>query len=904
VVSHGVRSGRSLVFVLAVALGALAPGIAAAQTAEIARGRVAMLEGRYDDAAAAATSAATDPSTRVDAQTLLGEARMARGRLDEAETAFRAVEDDEAAHRARVMLGRLLIRRGRDGAARVPLMRVIRAYNDDVITRRDAAGLAYVGMAAAMLGSAHDANDAFTQAARADRTRAETQLEWAELFLEHEDAGHAEECVRDALAASPNDARAHALSARVLLAQSFDFAGARRAVDEALAVNPSLVMAHVTLANLALRDLDLVTADRHLDDALAIDPTDLEALSVRAAVRFVEGNSRAFETALSAVLAQNPRFSHAYSIIADHADWEHRYADIVTLARRALALDPHDARAEATLGINLLREGEETDGLEALRHAFARDAFNVRVYNLLNLFEGALTRDYETFDARPFVFRMHREERPVLSRYVPRTLAAAYADMRRRYHFTPRGPIHMELFATTQHFAVRTSGLPSLGAQGVCFGRVVTALSPRGGEFDWAEITTHELSHVFHVQLSHSRVPRWFTEGLAEHETNIARPEWRREDDHRLYRYLTDGRLPPLRDMNAAFTHARSADGMLTAYYAASRVVAYLDERFGFPALVTMLREWGRGRSTEEVFTRALHVDVDTVDADFRAAELARLSRYTDDFTVDLTSYDDLEGARARAAASPSDAVASAELAAAALGQGEAVEALRAAQAAVLLDPHQPIARFVLASLGVTRHDAAETETHLADLRASGHVGYDLEIMAAGAAIARSDAAGARAALERAIALDPGRIDAHHALYLVSGESSDVETRLREARVIVTMDEHAREPLAFLLDQLDARGETVSLDAVVERTIYADPERARGHELLARSYLRRGRGADALYEVETWALLAPNEVGPVALLRAEALHALHRDREARAAIDAAVSADPTLRARADAILGP
>mgnify|MGYP001575355125 CR=1 FL=1 len=42
--------------------------------------------------------------------------------------------------------------------------------------------------------------------------------------------------------------------------------------------------------------------------------------------------------------------------------------------------------------------------------------------------------------------------------------------------------------------------------------------------------------------------------------------------------------------------------------------------------------------------------------------------------------------------------------------------------------------------------------------------------------------------------------------------------------------------------------------------------------------------------------------GTVALLRAETLHALHRDRDARAAIEVAVAADATLRERADAIL--
>ena len=96
-------------------------------------------------------------------------------------------------------------------------------------------------------------------------------------------------------------------------------------------------------------------------------------------------------------------------------------------------------------------------------------------------------------------------------------------------------------------------------------------------------------------------------------------PEWRREDDVRLYRALVDGRFPPLRDLNTAFTHARSADAMLTAYYGGWRVVAYLDQRFGFRSLANMLREWGRGRTSEEVFQRVLHVSIDDVDRDFRA---------------------------------------------------------------------------------------------------------------------------------------------------------------------------------------------------------------------------------------------------------------------------------------------
>jgi hypothetical protein len=209
--------------------------------------------------------------------------------------------------------------------------------------------------------------------------------------------------------------------------------------------------------------------------------------------------------------------------------------------------------------------------------------------------------------------------------------------MKARYGFTPAGPISVELFASTEHFAVRTVGLPHIGVQGVCFGKVLTALSPRGGEFNWGQILWHELSHVFHVQLSKSRVPRWFTEGLAEYETTRARPEWKREDDRALWDALVKNEVPELASLNHAFTHARSAGELMVAYYASSVAVTYIIERFGFRLVPKMLAAWAQGKPTDRVFSEVLGRDLSSLDAEFRAATRARLAtRYARDFRVDL----------------------------------------------------------------------------------------------------------------------------------------------------------------------------------------------------------------------------------------------------------------------------
>lgn len=871
--------------------------------ATLALGRVYLETGRYQEAADLARPLASRGASRIAAATLLGEAEMARGRLDEAQRALEPVIGEPSAHRARVMLGRLLLRRGRSAAAQVPLMALIQAYNDSTIGERDAEGLAYVGMAAWMLGSPQDANDAFRESARADPARVETQLEWAELFLSKYDAGHAEECVRQALSHNPESARAHALLARILLEQRLDFVNAQEELERALSVDPNLVMAHVTRAGIAIRDMDLAAAEQHLTRALAVDPNDLEALSVVAALRFLQEDDAGYRRAVREVLRRNPEHSELYTVIADYADWEHRYPQIVEMAREALRIDPNDALAHATLGLNLLRMGDETAGLAALREAWERDRFNVRVFNTLNLYEQVIAREYEEIQAAPFVFRMHREERPIMERYVTTTLRSAWNDMRRRYGFTPRTPVRIEMFSDPQHFSIRTSGLPNVGVQGVCFGQVVTALSPRGGPFNWGQITWHELAHVFHIQMSNNRVPRWFTEGLAEYETIIARPEWRREEDHRLYLAIATDRLPPLRNLNHAFTHARSGDDVMTAYYASSMIVKYIAERFGFPHLARMLREWGRGRTSEEVVQRVLGIPIDELDRDFREHTRQRLAARSGDFAVDFSRYAELEPLRQRAQGSPNDASAQAELAAGLIVHGEAQEAERAAQAALRIDPDQPIASFVAARIALARRDARGADAHLARLIRTGKDGYEVRLLQARAAFGRRDPAAARQALEAATGIDPERPEAWQGLVQVSERTRDADLRLRALRRLAEIDQHDRQAHQQLLTLLAERGEWAEVLRFGEMSIYVDPLRAESRRLLAEAYLRAERPRDALPEVDAALAAGPEQPGAVHLLRARILQALRRTRDARQAAERAVEADPSLAEQARPFLG-
>ncbi len=856
--------------------------------------------GRYAEAAERAELGAREPSQRIASTTIQAEALAARGLLDEAERTFRSVAGEPLAFRARARLGSLLLDRGRRDEARPWLESLLEAHRRGETKR--ARELAEVALAARRLGQFALANDTFREAALRDRKRAETQLEWALMFLDKHDFKHAGQSVLEALEHNRNHPVAHTLMARLTLQQSLDFDEADSALARAFAVNPNLVLAHATRATMALRDMELAAADAALDRALAIDPRDLEALSLRAAVRFLADDAAGFAKAKRAVLEQNPRFSRMFSIIAEYAEWEHRYPELVELAREALAIDPEDAYARATLGLNLLRTGEETAGLRELRASWERDRYNVQVYNTLNLYDGPIARDYQSFSHPPFEFRLHRDERPVLEPYLAPLTTRAYGDLRKRYAFTPQGPLHIELYADSVQFSVRTTGLPSLGVQGVCFGKVVTGLSPKAGPVNWGQIVWHELSHVFHLQMSKGRVPRWFTEGLAEYETTIARPEWKREDDALLYDALREDRLPPLESMNRAFTRTRTPRDLMTAYYAAFSAVKYIVERFGIERVRAMLKLWGEQQPTAAVVSRALGVSLADLDRDFRAHTEERLGRMARDFQVDFAPFRDFAEAKAAAARTPADPEVQAALAMSAILHDDFVTAGAAAREAIRRAPKHRIANFALARVALEQNDAVLAEKCLRNILASGADGYSLRMLLVHASLARREVARARQELEAAIALDPDRPEAWQNLLEVAGKLNDEALALRAVAALAKLDQHDRALHAAhvaLLAKSDAWTDVVP---AAETAMYLDPGNAALHWHLGRAYFMTGKHGLALVELDRALALGHPEVGGIQLTRARALLALGKRPQARAAAEAAIHAEPGLRSESERVL--
>jgi tetratricopeptide (TPR) repeat protein len=863
--------------------------------AEVALARVLFEQGRLVEAERVAQHAAATPSAKAEAMTVRARILFAEGKVQGAVALLEPLKDTagRTGRIIRVLLGEYLIALGRRSDAEAPLLKIVEEYNSDAIRSPDAEGLAIVGRAAYLLRSPKDANRAFNESEHIDKTAVQMLLWRAELFEDKYDPGHAEEVIKEALSVAPNRADAIVFYARLKLDQTLDFDAADSLVKEALAINPNLPEAYAVRSSIALRDTDLAASESAIATGLRINPNDTELLSLRAATRFLGDDRAGYEAATRDTLARNPEFARVYEIVADFAEWEHRYSDIVTMMKEAVQLDPEDGKAYAELGLTLLRNGDETAGLDALRTAWAKDHFNVRVFNTLNLYEQTIAHDYETGKEGVFTIRYPTAERKVLERYVPKLLTEAWGSMKARYDFVPTTPVQVELYSTREQFSVRTSGLPNIGIQGVCFGQVVAAMSPKSEPFNWGNVVWHELGHVFAIQLSKNHVPRWFTEGLSEYETIVRRPEWQRELDPELYLAIKGNRLPGSADMNRAFTHADNGEEMTVAYYAASQMLVFTAEQFGMPKIVKALKLWGEGVRTPAVIERAFGVSTSEYDARYRAWELAKLARYNGQFLFDDHGIP-VDDAKARVAATPTDAKAHAAYALALLRAKNADAAKTEIAEALRLDPNELDARFLAVKIAESNRDTASMQSQLEAMQRGGGDGYTVQMALAGVAEAQKDKVALRAAFEAAAKFDPSQSDPLRALLALDTEDKKDVDALDVLRRLTQIEQHDRPAWRSLLARLVTAKKWGEAAATGESAIFVDVESAEVHMNYARALSALGKHDKAVFELGSALVCdtAPKEIAEAHALLATEFLVLRHPADARAHRTEALRLDP------------
>lgn len=829
--------------------------------AELGLRQVHFETGQYERAASVGQFAETAPKLLEPTVLLRARASAAVGDVVAAQHSLTQIDTPAA----RLMRGELLIQSGKREEAVPLLMSVIDDYNAERIKDTDSAGMGCVGRAAYLLRSPEDANDALNLAEQASPEPPLQVLLWrVELFLEHHDPGHAEEVLADVLERNPNLPEALVWLAYVKLEQALDFDEARRLVERALRINPRSTSARAVLAGIALRDMHLEQAEKEVAQGLGVNPNDLELWSLRGATRFLSDDTAGFEQTRDEVLRRNPKYARFYTTVGLYAEWEHRYDEIVRLMNAALALDPGDAAVNAQLGLNLIRNGDDTGGLMALRTAFAQDPYNVRVFNTLNLYEKTIAREYTDVPGNRFNFRYPTQEKPVLERFVPALLDTAWERMVKAYEFTPSMPVGIELYSERESFAVRTSGLPQTAIQGVCFGKTLASMSPYYEKFNVGMTLWHELAHVFHIQLSANHVPRWFTEGLAEYETLIARPEWRREQDTELYLAFESGRLPKVSAMNEAFTRAEDISDVAVAYYASTQIVHMLVEKFGYPKVREMLVLWSQGKSSPVVFQTSIGVSGETLDKMFEDYLTSRLARFQGQF-VPSQRIGNPERVRDFADKNRKNPDALSRYAVFLMQTRDYEAATHLVTEVMRLDPKHAEGLWLSARLALRKGDGKEGKRAADKLVELGKDGYETQLLLSRALEILRDEAGMEQALGRAHQFDPLQTEALYGLLELNRRRKDAAGERRVLDQLVGLEEHSGTVFRSLVHSRleDPSSDVARTIEIGKSAIYADMYDPASHVAYALALERADRQREATEAFEI-ALLAPGSDGDLA----------------------------------------
>lgn len=774
----------------------------------------------------------------------LGEVQRERGRLTEAEASFQRAVTGRAADSltAQVNLAVLQFERGDVDVAMKAFDRFIDIYNQ---RRRSltASELEAVAIACRYLGRDNhqlykDAQRAFDEAIAADSMDLDRKVRLAELFLEKFNGTDALETVRQVLEVNPKHARANLVMAQVRLFDELE--SPTPYVQKSLEVNPALAEAHA-LSAILLIDLErYAEAAAEARKGLSADSGAPPALIALAAAQYLQHDTAGFNASLAAIQKRQPKSAEPEIMLANIAARSRLYGEAVRFAQAGADRDPKAARALALLGINAMRIGEIDRGRQALDASFKLDPYDPWTKNTLDLLD--TFKDYVEVKTPRFVVMIERKDADLLAPYVEALAEAAYDTLAARYGHQPAPPIRIEIYRSSADFSVRTVGLGGLGALGVSFGRVVAMDSPAArpvGQFNWGSTLWHELGHVFTLGATAGRVPRWLSEGLSVYEERRARQSWGEDPSPLFFATYSADQLPKVSRLNDGFMRPAFPAQVPLSYFLASMVCEMIEKERGIGAIRDMLAGYRRGLTTERVFREVLKVEPAAFDESFDKWLRQRFAKH---FDVVRPAMPVTMGGRRQPGG---DAIPITGPFLEALDKGRALlaadkvdEAIVELKKAKEMFPEyaQPDGPYALLFEAYKRKDdKAAAAAELKTMTSINEEAFAENLAVAGALLELGDRAGAIAALDRAVWINPFDRDPHTRLAELAAQMSDRQVVIRERRALLALDPTDRVEALYQLALAYAdAGDATSARREVLRALELAPNYSKAQELLLR----------------------------------------------------------------------
>jgi cellulose synthase operon protein C len=482
------------------------------------------------------------------------------------------------------------------------------------------------------------ANNEFRDAVAGNEANAMYRVQWGMLLHERFNNVDAAGLFNEALKIDAKSARAY-YGLALLSADGYDDKALEYSI-RAITLDPNLFEAHELLASLHLEDSNTKDALSEADAALKISPEALDAMAIHAAVELL--GDRSPDAWIQKMLAVNPHYGGGYSLIAHHLMLNRRYNDAIAYYRKAIAVEPDLWSAHSQLGVNLMRLGQDGEAYKELELAYTNGFTDTATSNSLNLLDSQ-RKNFVTIKTGPMILKFDKTQADALAPYYEQAMKDAMAAYNKKYQMTLPDPVQVEVYPNHADFAVRTLGLPGLGALGVTFGEQVAMDSPgsgpegsKPGDNMWASTLRHEMSHVYVLTATDHRVPRWFTEGLAVHEETQASPIWGDAMTPDIVVALRDKKLLPVAELDKGFVRPAYEAQVIVSYYQAGKICDYIQDHFGADKLLGFVHSYAKpNMTTEQAFQENLGMPPADFDKQFLAwiyADTASVTSHFDDW--------------------------------------------------------------------------------------------------------------------------------------------------------------------------------------------------------------------------------------------------------------------------------
>ncbi len=302
-----------------------------------------------------------------------------------------------------------------------------------------------------------------------------------------------------------------------------------------------------------------------------------------------------------------------------------RFSQVEGIAKEIIRKDKADGWG--LKGMLYFYKGDYPASIKWLRKAAQKKEERWKGYLSFVARTGQLTSNFITEESTHFIFRLDERDRILLD-FAREAMERAYHVLGSSIGYFPEGKTIIEIYPTTEGFNFASSlskrDMEVSGAIAICKFNRLMLLSPRNLAFGyrWLDALTHEYTHFLINRKTGYNCPLWLHEGIAKyHETLWRSPQslyFTSGYESILYKGVKEKSLISFARMEPSMVKLDTQEQVQLAFAQVSHAIEYMFKEYGQNSVKEVLEELGKGASPGRSFKRALGIDMEEFEKEWR----------------------------------------------------------------------------------------------------------------------------------------------------------------------------------------------------------------------------------------------------------------------------------------------